>query len=422
MSLPGFDHDFYGNTIKKPYKLPKIFEARADSILVNKFENKSDITINSSVSKRGKTKRKSVGTSKPNKRTRKSERLSNIKSTASISNDILKNDVNAKIDAFIDLTEIDSLWPTNNINDKSKFTRSCNSAKSEQNEPSNNDVILIDSEDECSTSNDNIPLSSLPRSDSRGQNATKTRRSSRKRGTPKGQRICKNSSRTPVTRSQNKSRHSNINGIPTFSIGNTDEYNDELEYLQIFSSERKKDSISNKQNLTDDINSKNEELSVMVYWQNLYVQKFTIRRFQKIKVIYDFFSEKENIPINNLIFMYNNSILSPDDSPDSIDYNIVKFIDGGVLNDSQITDVETNVVKKSGIKLKFQSQKFKKPFVTYSEKDESLSLAMIKCAEHLELPLNKLKFEFDGETLSGSETLRSLDMEGGECIDVKIID
>lgn len=45
---------------------------------------------------------------------------------------------------------------------------------------------------------------------------------------------------------------------------------------------------------------------------------------------------------------------------------------------------------------------------------------MIKFSEEIEVPLSKLRFEFDGDILRGDQSLKSLELEGGECIDVYI--
>ncbi|XP_046974922.1 uncharacterized protein CG4449 [Vanessa cardui] len=206
--------------------------------------------------------------------------------------------------------------------------------------------------------------------------------------------------------------------IPIFSIGNTEEYPDELEDVTLFSSKPNTKEIV----LDEVVTEENEELSVKVYWQSIDIYKFQIRKFQKFTQIFEHFAKKENVTIDKLLFTYNDIILKPDHTPDSIDYNIAKFIDGGIVNNS-ITTLATKTLKKnsSGIKIKFQYSKSKRPFEVYMERDDKLTLALTQCAEHLEVPLRKLKFEFDGDSITGSETLRDLDMEGDECIDVKII-
>lgn len=46
---------------------------------------------------------------------------------------------------------------------------------------------------------------------------------------------------------------------------------------------------------------------------------------------------------------------------------------------------------------------------------------MKKYSELRTIPLNQLIFEFDGERIQGTETPEDLDMESGNCIDVKVI-
>ncbi|XP_053621412.1 uncharacterized protein Rad60 [Plodia interpunctella] len=207
---------------------------------------------------------------------------------------------------------------------------------------------------------------------------------------------------------------------PIYSVGNTDEYPDQCEDQGLFSKkpQPKKDIVVIDD---DDPLDENEELSVKVYWQSSEFFKFTIRKYQKITSIFDYFAKKENVSHDKLFFMFNDCILKPDDTPDLIKYNIAKFIDGGIVNQSianLVTKVKGNVT--NGIKLKFQCQNVKKPFETVVGLAEKLSVAMLKCAEHFDISIDKLRFEFDGDLISGKNTAQDLDLEGGECIDVKI--
>ncbi|XP_059058969.1 uncharacterized protein LOC131852311 [Achroia grisella] len=205
--------------------------------------------------------------------------------------------------------------------------------------------------------------------------------------------------------------------IPTFSVGNTDEYPDQSNEQQLF---------SNKNNdvvvIEEDPLDVNEELSVKVYWQNTEFFKFNIRKYQKLTQIFDYFAKKENISNDKVLLTYNDKVIKLTDTPDSIKYNIVKFIDGGIVNQSisKFTTIENKPCVDDGIRIKFQCQNIKLPFVTTIKWEEKLSLAMMKCSEHFELPINKLRFEFDGDTISGNSTPREMELEGGECIDVKV--
>ncbi|KAI5634688.1 ubiquitin-2 like rad60 SUMO-like domain-containing protein [Phthorimaea operculella] len=211
--------------------------------------------------------------------------------------------------------------------------------------------------------------------------------------------------------------------IPTYSVGNTMEYPDQSYQQPLFSSSSKPKANENVVEVEDEIpDEDNEELSVKVYWQSSEFFKFTIRKFQKLTQVFDYFSKKENVTHDKLLFTYNEKILKPDDTPDSIDYSIVKFIDGGIVTQN-VTKLlaQNNENIKGGIKIKFQCQNVKRPFEITVRPEDKLSYAMMQCAEHLEKPLDKLKFEFDGDSITGKTTARELEFEGGECIDVRIL-
>ncbi|CAH0716821.1 unnamed protein product, partial [Brenthis ino] len=205
----------------------------------------------------------------------------------------------------------------------------------------------------------------------------------------------------------------------TISIGNTYEYPDELETVPIFNTQPC-DII----NLDDsDIVDENKELSVKVEWQSVEIIKFTLRKFQKLTKIYDYFCDNHNVKKENLIFIYKDKILQPDDTPDTIGYSEAKLIEGGIVYENVLklskNECTNNIV--SGIIIKFRTQNSKQPFILSVKDDEKLHLAMIKCAEHLELSLNQLRFEFDGDIVTGKQTAKDLELEGGEYIDVKVI-
>ncbi|CAH1643037.1 unnamed protein product [Spodoptera littoralis] len=213
----------------------------------------------------------------------------------------------------------------------------------------------------------------------------------------------------------------NAADYPIYSVGNTDEYPDQSDNQQLFSS-RPADNDVQVIDDEDPLDNDNEEMSVKVYWQNLEVFKFKIRKYQKLTQIFNYFMEKEGVGNDKLLFMYNDRIIKMDDTPDSINYSIAKFIDGGIVNQNVSHLATSNSSEKviNGIKIKFQCQNMKKPFETTLGADDKFAAAMVKCAEHLEVQLERLKFYFDGDLISNKSTPRDLELEGGECIDVKI--
>ncbi|KAL0275756.1 UNVERIFIED_CONTAM: hypothetical protein PYX00_003518 [Menopon gallinae] len=77
---------------------------------------------------------------------------------------------------------------------------------------------------------------------------------------------------------------------------------------------------------------------------------------------------------------------------------------------------------KVSVKVIWKSVNVKKNVLKFSvRKDEPLKLTMIRYAEQIETPLDKVKFYFDGEILSASDTPESLGLDNDEVIDVKIV-
>jgi hypothetical protein len=72
------------------------------------------------------------------------------------------------------------------------------------------------------------------------------------------------------------------------------------------------------------------------------------------------------------------------------------------------------------MELKVQRKGYKEPLLIRINKTQKMRVLMLKCAEFLDLPVEKLKFSFDGEALNPNETPVDLDLEGGECIDLYI--
>lgn len=194
---------------------------------------------------------------------------------------------------------------------------------------------------------------------------------------------------------------SDDSSIPIYSVGNTEDYPDQSDNQVLFSNNATTADVV----IIDDDNLENEELNVKVYWTSSEYYRFSIRRFQKIAQIFDYFAQKENIGRDKLLFRLNGKILKPNDTPDSIGYTISDIIDGGIV-EMGVSDLITMKDKVTdGIKLKFQCQILKKPFELVIKPDDKFSLTMVKVAEYLERPLEKLKFEFDGYSISGKHIL-----------------
>ncbi|XP_049941974.1 uncharacterized protein CG4449 [Schistocerca serialis cubense] len=168
----------------------------------------------------------------------------------------------------------------------------------------------------------------------------------------------------------------------------------------------------------------NYEMSVKVMWKSKDIHRFKIRKHQKMKTIFQFFSDMESVTEDKLLFMLNDKQIHPDDTPGSLKLTVVDFIDGGVttLNAPAPTAVtHEEDLNDEDVELKILCKDRKKPLTVKIHKDEKMKVLMIKVAEMLEMPQERLKFMFDGELLNSSDTAVDLELEGGECIEVNVI-
>jgi hypothetical protein len=103
-------------------------------------------------------------------------------------------------------------------------------------------------------------------------------------------------------------------------------------------------------------------------------------------------------------------------------YN-VGFPEGGVTTCGDVKNASDQVkytLNVDEMELKVQRKGYKEPILIRISKTQKMRVLMLKCAECVDLPAEKLKFSFDGEFLNPNETPVDLDLEGGECIDLYI--
>lgn len=85
---------------------------------------------------------------------------------------------------------------------------------------------------------------------------------------------------------------------------------------------------------------------------------------------------------------------------------------GGEVESQVAPDDDNNIT------LKFQCSQMRGSLLLPINKFERMAAVMRTYAEKKGEPINKFRFMFDGEKLDPEETPNTLDLEGGECIDV----
>lgn len=169
----------------------------------------------------------------------------------------------------------------------------------------------------------------------------------------------------------------------------------------------------------------NFEVSVKILWKSRTVRKFTLRKFQKFSKIFEHFMKEENVSSDKIILTLKGRKVKSTDSPESLNLKVYDIIDGGVLsavsNNFNSSIQENEVDDDNMVAVKFQDNN-KKIVKLKLRKTDKMKIVMIKYAEQIEVPVDKIKFLFDGDVLDPAETPTTLGIDNEEIIDVKFLE
>ncbi|XP_075148109.1 uncharacterized protein LOC142222057 [Haematobia irritans] len=187
---------------------------------------------------------------------------------------------------------------------------------------------------------------------------------------------------------------------------------------------KKNQNIEKNPCLDISLDDDNPELSIKVKWKGI-PEAFKLRKYQKFSLIFQQLAEREGTDLGNIAFNISSRIITPEDTPDSIDYKIYQFIDGRVitaLNSPMGAAAPKKQRDQNKITVKIQSDKWKRPLQIDLQKTDKFRILYIKCSEELSVNIDRLKLSFDGDLLELNDTPADLDLEGGEVIDLRFRD
>ncbi|XP_026819747.1 uncharacterized protein CG4449 [Rhopalosiphum maidis] len=173
--------------------------------------------------------------------------------------------------------------------------------------------------------------------------------------------------------------------------------------------------------LEDALAQANRVMNVKVYWRQMRTYTFPLRMFQSISSIYEHFAKLEDIDLSHVRLDLHKKMLSPKDTPDSINYKIVDFIDGDIeFYRSPYDTPDVPEVKEQPqdemVTYQIKQKDVKKPIVLEMRKTDKMLIMYIKLKELLGFELDTFTLEFDGDKIKYMDTMESLDLEGNECI------
>uniref|UniRef100_A0A2S2NEA3 Ubiquitin-like domain-containing protein n=1 Tax=Schizaphis graminum TaxID=13262 RepID=A0A2S2NEA3_SCHGA len=173
--------------------------------------------------------------------------------------------------------------------------------------------------------------------------------------------------------------------------------------------------------LEDALARANRVMNVKVYWRQMRTYTFPLRMFQSISSIYEHFAKLEDIDFSHVRLDLHKKTLSPKDTPDSINYKIVDFIDGDIEfyrspYDTPNVPEDKEQQQDEMVTYQIKQKDVKKPIVLEMRKTDKMLIMYIKLKELLGIELDTFTLEFDGDKIKYMDTMESLDLEGNECI------
>nr|CAD7194029.1 unnamed protein product [Timema douglasi] len=182
------------------------------------------------------------------------------------------------------------------------------------------------------------------------------------------------------------------------------------------------DNSSTKQSYDQSEDLVNPEITIMVHWRCLEWKKFTIRKYQPITSIFQHFAKAEGVSEDRICFEWEGKYPRITDTPDSLGIEYLAMFDGGTAAstgaNTRAASPARSKLDANTLELKVQRKGVKRPMMVRIKKTDQMIVLMVQCAEQLNLPLDKLKFSFDGEDVNKSDTPAYLELEGGECVDL----
>ncbi|XP_066966878.1 uncharacterized protein [Macrobrachium rosenbergii] len=168
---------------------------------------------------------------------------------------------------------------------------------------------------------------------------------------------------------------------------------------------------------TDD-DAENEVLTLFVKFESNYI-RCKVRQFQKFSSVYDDVADRLSLNVAQVLLCHDDKVICRDKCPVDLKLKYGDIIECGVQSQSAV-QVRATVMKQSPgtIPLKVQNSDKKGVVTIFIRPDAKMKELMHRYAEEKNIPVEELRFSFDGETLNPNDTPKSLDLEGNECVDV----
>ncbi|XP_015124907.1 uncharacterized protein LOC107046727 [Diachasma alloeum] len=163
-------------------------------------------------------------------------------------------------------------------------------------------------------------------------------------------------------------------------------------------------------------------VDVHVRWKSNKIESIQLDKHESLMKIFQKFADQENIPVNRIIVTRKDMLIKPSDTPASLKLSIIDILEGGVISAESSKHQENQDEDDDEDMCKIKAQVSAKKSVMYKlRKDEPFSKLREHCSKELEVPVEKIKFYFDGDQVEDPDTPDILDLDDEACIDIKIL-
>ncbi|KAH8312401.1 hypothetical protein KR044_010560 [Drosophila immigrans] len=173
---------------------------------------------------------------------------------------------------------------------------------------------------------------------------------------------------------------------------------------------------------THQFDEDNPEIDINLSWLGE-IQMYKLRQYQKFSHMFKQISERNNVPIDNVVVNMDANFIKPHQTPLDVGLKVFHILNGYALASSGKQAEQPAAVdlytKPKKFQLKVQGDRWKRPLIILMNKSETFKVLYIKCAEEMECAVGDFKLYFDGELLEPDDTPKNQQMEGNEMIDLR---
>ncbi|XP_075221227.1 uncharacterized protein LOC142324251 [Lycorma delicatula] len=163
-------------------------------------------------------------------------------------------------------------------------------------------------------------------------------------------------------------------------------------------------------------------VNVKIIWMCKDGISFKIKRNEPFSIIFKLLSEQKNVSEQEISLFKNDDIVFPDDTPESINLNLLDILTAYISSSANVVLSGKNVRKhgKNSLEVKVLIDKKRNNVLQFFIiKNQKMGPLIEKIANQLDCEKDEIQLWFDGEKVSSSDTTSDLELEGGELFEVR---